>query len=136
MSFDDDQSCAASVIPAAKRTTAAPWIKWTVGLSSKTEVLQMARWLNRSRRELACMCMEVWEWADRNAGEDGNAPGVTREFLDERVGLPGFAAAMERAGWLLVDGDGVIFPNYDRHNGNNAKKRAQTQKRVANHRSR
>ena len=120
---------------APKRLAAAPWIKWTIGLSSKTEVLRMATWLGRSRREVACMCMEVWEWADANADEGGNAGGVTKAFLDERVGVTGFAEAMERAGWLRVDGDGAIFPNYERHNGNTATKRAQTANRVRRHRT-
>lgn len=117
-----------------KRRTAAPWIKWTIGLTNKIEVVRMANQLRRSRYEVAAMCMVTWEWADANVGEDGNALGVTKSFLDEHIGVTGFADAMEAAGWLRADDQGLIFPNYQIHNGGNAKTRAQTQKRVAKHR--
>jgi len=103
---------------------AGDWIKWSKGLTQKREVVALANKLRISRREMAAVLMEVWSWAD---GEtvDGHAPSVTKAFLDELTGVTGLGAAMAHAdvGWLLEDDTGIIFPNFDRHNGSTAKHR-------------
>jgi hypothetical protein len=42
---------------------------------------------------------------------------------------------MRRAGWLKGENGCLIFPGFDRHNGETAKARAETNRRVAKHRS-
>ena len=101
------------------------WIKWTVGLTKKREVVTLAKKLKLSRREMAAVLMEVWEWADENT-LDGHVLGVTPAFIDELVNVPRLGAAMasKDVGWLLVDDAGIGFPNFLRHNGKCAKERA------------
>jgi len=54
---------------------------------------------------------------------------VRPEDIDRHVGVAGFGSAMQEVGWLLVDDNGVLFPNFDRHNGTSAKSRALTTER-------
>jgi hypothetical protein len=75
-----------------------------------------------------------WSWADAQL-RDGNAPSVTEKWIDRYVDLPGFAHAMQNAGWLTVAEGGISIPNFDRHNGKAAKNRALTANRVRNARS-
>jgi hypothetical protein len=42
---------------------------------------------------------------------------------------------MKSVGWLIGDDMAFSFPNFDRHNGETAKKRAETTKRVKKHRN-
>jgi hypothetical protein len=47
----------------------------------------------------------------------------------------GFAKAMESVGWIIRIGDEITIPNMQRHNGQTAKTRAATGKRVEKHRN-
>lgn len=100
------------------------WIKWVKGLSRRREVLVLARKLGISRREAACACMEVWEWADSET-HDGHIQGATRDDIDLMLGLPGFAAAFEsqEVGWARFNERGITFLRWERNNGESAKKR-------------
>lgn len=79
--------------------------------------------------------IRVWVWADQNS-VDGNEISVTDSFLDRLAHRKGFAKAMRSAGWLTGKDGGLIFPAFERHNGTTAKARAETNRRVANHRKR
>ena len=114
---------------------AGDWIKWTVGLTRKPEVLGMARRLGADRRTVAGCLMELWEWMDQ-VSCDGHADYVTPADIDGHVGVTGFADAMAEVGWLRADDRGVIFTNFDRHNGTSAKKRALATERKRNQRAR
>jgi len=108
-------------------TMAGLWVKWEVGLPRKPEILQIARRLKMSPPEAAGRCMLVWEWAD-SATESGEILGVGRETIDGIAGIEGMCAAMEATRphpWIMVDDTGVTFTNYDRHNGDCAKRRAE-----------
>lgn len=76
----------------------------------------------------------VWRWFDQHT-EDGNARGVTFSLFDRLVGLTGFAASMEKVGWLIKTEEGITLPNFERHNGQTAKNRANTAVRVAKHKA-
>ena len=106
------------------------WIKWTKGLTRKPEVIRIAARLGISRRETAAILMEVWEWADEST-DNGDVPSVTYVTLDALTNTPGLGDAMIEVGWLVDLGTGIVFPNFGRHNGNSAKKRAQTNRRMA-----
>jgi hypothetical protein len=106
------------------------WIKWVKGLPRKPEVIGLATRLGLSRREAAATLMEVWDWAD-DTTTDGHVPGVTAASLDTIVDVPGVGAAMVEVGWLVEADVGIYFPNFTRHNGNSAKRRAQAQRRMA-----
>lgn len=111
---------------------AGDWIKWVKGLTKRREVAAAAHKLGVSRRELASACMELWEWADENT-TDGHVRGMTAAQLDELVQLNGFVTALSEPeiGWIRVTERGISFPNFDRHNGETAKRRA-----LANNRQR
>ena len=79
--------------------------------------------------------IRVWVWADQNS-VDGNGITVTDAFLDRLTHRKGFAKAMRAAGWLTGKDGEVNFPGFERHNGSTAKGRADTNRRVANHRQR
>jgi hypothetical protein len=49
-------------------------------------------------------------------------------WIDRYIGVTGFAESMVSAGWLAVD-DGIKFPDFERHNGESAKKRASATER-------
>jgi len=87
--------------------------------------------------------MVVWEWCDDNVGSseiapDGNAVvtlgSLPERTIDSLAGVTGFAIAMSNAGWLRLANVGVTFPHFDRNNGETAKDRALTAKRVAKNR--
>jgi hypothetical protein len=101
------------------------WIKWVKGLSRRREVIVLARKLNMSRREAACACMELWEWADDET-HDGHIRGATRDDIDLMLGIAGFSVALEapEVGWLKVNSSGITFMKWDRNNGESAKRRA------------
>src|SRR5690606_28011622 len=52
------------------------------------------------------------------------------ELLDHVIGWDGFARAMEAVGWLQFDGlETLTLPEFEAHNGQSAKRRAEDQKR-------
>lgn len=126
---------------------AGDWIKWAKGLTRKREVVVLASKLGRDRREIAGRLMELWEWCDENLSEadfdeTGHASLIIGDncpdFVDETVGLKGFAAAMAspEVAWLVLgDGGRVTFPNFANHNGKPAKTRLLEQKKKARQRA-
>lgn len=114
---------------------AGDWIKWVKGLSRRAEVFAIARRLSTDRRIVACACMELWEWADGQT-TDGHLPQVTPDFIDELVGLQGFFGAVEAAGWARSKDGGITLARWDRHNGDDAKRRARNAKNQGTKRGR
>lgn len=111
---------------------AGDWIKCEACTPDKPEVFGIAAALNIDPDAVLGKLMRIWIWADQQT-ISGNAPSVTSALLDRIAGVTGFAEAMRKEGWL-VGGDsagrGAEFPNFDRHNGQTAKQRALTSKRV------
>lgn len=117
---------------------AGDWIKWEKGLINKPEVAQIARRLGIERHATAAHLMCVWEWAD-GITETGHVEGVVLEDVDDVAGMPGIGTAMCETrphAWLIADGSGVSFPNYARHNGECARKRAIDAERAREYRAR
>lgn len=61
--------------------------------------------------------LRVWSAANDHT-EAGVMRNATRRTVDQAAGVPGFAAAMERVGWLQVDDAAltVTFPNFIENN--------------------
>jgi hypothetical protein len=111
---------------------AGNWIKFDTSTSDKPEVWAIAESLGIDPDAVVGKLLRVWAWFDDQT-EKGNAPIVTRALLDRKVGVTGFVTAMVAAGWM-VETDGLLtLPNFDRHNGQTAKNRILTAKRVAAH---
>ncbi len=100
----------------------------------KAQVLAMAGRLGIDPDAVMGKLLRVWIWASENRGYD-QPLGVPAAFLDRLAYQPGFAAAMEAAGWLQAGDQGLTFPHFDRHNGPIARERAATRDRVARHRA-
>lgn len=62
-------------------------------------------------------------------------PGLSVGAIDRKTGIPGFGEALVTVGWIQDTPDGIMLERFDEHNGASAKQRAQTAKRVANHKS-
>ena len=68
----------------------------------------------------------LWSVADQHS-VDGVLPHMSEEWLDARVGVPGFSEALRSIGWLEASQDGsggLLVPSFEEHNGSSAKRRA------------
>lgn len=117
---------------------AGDWIKFELITLDKPEVCQIADLAGIDPDAAVGKLLRVWGWFDQQT-EDGNAPSVTKKLLDRMVGVSGFCDFMIAVGWMLetADDEGpfVSLPNFGRHNGETAKKRLLTAKRVASHKA-
>jgi len=116
----------------ARVIMAGDYIRWQKGLVRKPEVAQIARATGLDVFSVAARCMAIWEWADE-VTITGVVEGATREQIDMLAMHCGFCAAMEACrphGWIMVDENGVSFPNYERFNGQCAKKRMNEAQRL------
>jgi hypothetical protein len=91
------------------------WIKFETCTSDKPEVWQIAQSLGIDPDAVVGKLLRVWAWFDEQT-EDGNAPSVTKALL---------------VGWMVEKDGQLSIPNFGRHNGDTAKKRALTAKRVS-----
>jgi hypothetical protein len=106
------------------------WIKFETCTSDKPEVWQIAQSLGIDPDAVVGKLLRVWAWFDEQT-EDGNAPSVTKALLDRNVGVTGFVTSMLQVGWMVEKDGQLSIPNFGRHNGDTAKKRALTAKRVS-----
>jgi hypothetical protein len=112
---------------------AGDWLKFEIATLDKPEVWAIAQELSVDPDAVIGKLLRVWSWFDQQS-TNGNAPSVTKALLDRASGVTGFCNAVIRVGWMIDDGSILSLPNFERHNGKTAKTRAQTNKRVKNHR--
>lgn len=113
---------------------AGDWLKFECNLPEKPETLAITTAMGWEDPDITVgKLMRLFRWFDQHT-INGNANGVTAASLDRIIGVSGFAQAVANCGWLVFDSVGVSLQKFDRHNGASAKSRAQTAKRVANHR--
>jgi uncharacterized phage protein (TIGR02220 family) len=100
------------------------WIKIEKGTPDKPEILELAALLDINDPDtITGKMIRVWAWFDSNS-ESGHAPTVTKVLLDRVTGVTGFTDALVTVGWLDKTESGFCVPNFDRHLGAGAKKRA------------
>jgi hypothetical protein len=115
---------------------AGDWIKWTVGLIDKPEIVRMSSALGLMREVVVCRLMKFWEWCDGNVPDcdirDNDSAfivmspddGDNKAFLDALVSTPKFADSLACVGWIRFRNGRIELPNFGRHNGETAKTRA------------
>ena len=108
---------------------AGDWIKVDITTPDKPEVHLIAERLGIDPDAVTGKLIRIWCWADQQT-IDGNARSVTKTLLDRVSGVTGFSEMLVQVGWLEESAFGFCFPNFDRHNGQTAKNRALTGKRV------
>jgi hypothetical protein len=114
---------------------AGEWLKFESNLPEKPEVLAITAAMGWDDPDLTVgKLMRLFRWFDQHT-TDGNAAGVTSALLDRVIGVTGFVQAVQKTGWIIVSDAGIALNHFDYHNGASAKTRAQTAKRVANHRA-
>jgi hypothetical protein len=114
---------------------AGPWLKMECATPDKPEVLAITSAMGWDDPDLTVgKLFRLWRWFDQQT-TDGNAPRVTSSLLDRVVGVTGFVQAVADEGWLSITTEGICLTNFDRHNGDTAKNRALTAKRVAGHKA-
>lgn len=121
----------------------AGWIPWVKGLTKKPETRGIADRLGIAPQQAAGHIMQFWEWCDDNVPDSGELDGIVElkgiadvyAFIDELAQREGMAKAIEAAGWLSVDEDRVVLPNFLRMNLSTAKSRLLGARRTENHRA-
>jgi hypothetical protein len=114
---------------------AGEWLKFECSLPDKPETLAITVAMGWEDPDLTVgKLMRVFRWFDQQTIE-GNAHGVTAALLDRLIGVTGFIKAMANVGWIVEIEGGLALHNFDRHNGQTAKERALTAKRVAKHKA-
>jgi hypothetical protein len=102
---------------------AGSWIKFRHDLIDAPEIRRLAKSCGVTRDDVYGKLFRLWSWFDRHS-HNGRVADETGELVDEIVGHSGFAAALVSVGWLAEDQDGIVIPNWDRHNSETAKERA------------
>jgi len=100
----------------------ATWIKVEITTPQKPEIAQIARLCSCSKPEAFMAFFRFYAWAD-DTTETGIIPFLTHADADEHSRLQGFGQALQSVGWATFDDAGVTIHNWDRHNGESAKKR-------------
>lgn len=110
------------------------WLKVEVNTPDKPEIFEIAAEVGMEPDLVFAKLFRVWSWFDQHSAK-GNAPVTLMSRIDNIAGARGFAEAMKKSGWLVVRKNEILIPNFDRHCGNPAKKRALNARRQAKFRN-
>ena len=112
----------------------ARWITVGVDTPSKPAIRRAAEDCGCSVGDAFLAFFRLFSWLDETTS-DGRIP-TDRGEVDAVARLPGFAASLERSGWLSFSPDGgwMSVANWDEHNGQNAKRRASNAVRMSSKR--
>jgi DNA replication protein DnaT len=119
------------------------WIKWEKSLETDPRVLRISRELQNlfgnacAFPPVTLVCgalIRLWSYADSHIRSD-NTIDMSAAELDEVIGIRGFCEMLPDEWLREKDARTVELPNFQEHNGVEARKRALTQKRVAQHRN-
>lgn len=113
---------------------AGDWIKMRSNLWDDPRIGRIVDETNSKEATIIGALYWLWASADQHT-ETGVMPGLSLKGIDRKTGVKGFAQALCDIGWLEDRPEGVIITNFEEHNGASAKKRTQTAKRVAKHKS-
>ena len=109
---------------------AGDWIKIEHALPDKPEVMEIANSLRIDADAVVGKLIRVWTWFDIHT-ENGNANVTMTALLDRYTGVTGFVTEMQKVGWIIENSGVLTINKFERHNGQTAKNRANTNRRVA-----
>lgn len=111
---------------------AGQWIKIEASTLDKPETFRIARLLGVERDLVLGKLVRLWAWFDENS-VDGCVDGVVDADVDALVDMPGFCSALKAVRWYDSDesSEKATLPNFYKHNGETAKKRAEKNARQA-----
>jgi len=112
---------------------AGEWIKMRTNLWNDPRVSHLCDLTGCEEAAVIGGLYWLWSTADDHSA-DGILPGLTPAAIARKTGVRDLGIALVRIGWIEETEDGVRILRFDDHNGTSAKNRAQTAKRVANHR--
>ena len=86
------------------------------GVPDSPRMATFMEWINQGKRDGSHITQDaalgklfrIWLWEEENRPEL-EAVGVSSEWVDQYLGCPGFAGAMEMAGWVCLAEAGAIF---------------------------
>ena len=105
------------------------WIRIETSLPRSPKMHRLARLLQIDRMQAIGLALTWLAWLDEQT-VDG-CSGLTPEELDGMLGVPGASDALQRIGWCEVDDAGEVRAvDWEQYNGESAKKRALTARRV------
>lgn len=110
---------------------AGDWIKMRADLHTHPKVVRMASALKADRLRIVGGLHSAWCLFDVHS-VDGLLDGYSAYTLDDLIGFPGFSRAMMAVGWLEENGESLVMPRFEAHNGQSAKRRAQDADRKRN----
>lgn len=111
---------------------AGEWIKVRTNLWDDPRVSQLCDLTGSPEAMIVGALYWLWASADEHT-ETGLMPGLSLGAIDRKTGVKGLGAALVTIGWVEDSPEGVIICRFGEHNGVSAKTRAQTAKRVSNH---
>ena len=115
---------------------AGDWMKVEKATPDKSEIREIAEKCRVSEGDAFLGWFRVWCWLD-GATATGHLPRLSQKDCDFFGRLPGLGQALAECGWIEFYADGsAIVRNWDRHNGDSAKKRALANWRKARFRGR
>lgn len=109
---------------------AGDWIKFEHATPDKPEVYRIAEILGIDPDAVVGKLLRFWIWADQQSVSGDNLP-ITESVIDRLTHQPGFSAALRKVGWLQARSGSLEVPRFDRHNGQSAKARAESNRRMA-----
>lgn len=111
---------------------AGTWIKMLTTLHDSHKVRRLSRLVGCDRFGVVGRLHRIWSWADEHT-IDGRFTGDIKD-IDDIAEFDGFARAMIEIGWLAQIGDEITLIDFEKHNGETAKKRAQGAKSASRRR--
>ena len=111
----------------------AKWIKVETHTPDKAELRQIARLCHCSKAEAFLAFFRVFVWLDEQT-EDGHVDYFTLNDADDIGGLTGLGNALETVRWITFSPGGAVVANWERHNGESAKKRCLAAERIKRYR--
>lgn len=103
---------------------AGDWLKLRHDLDDDPHVLRAQELLGIADIDLLIgKLRRLWKHGDQHT-VDGLIAFGNPAMIDRIVRMEGFAAALEKVGWLVFCEQGCLIPRFDEHNSKSAKRRA------------